>query len=126
MERNSKLTASKEDYLKVMLAMSDQQEIHSCEVADALGVTRASVSHMMMVLKEDGFVSKEKYGKVCLTAEGKKLAAEVVRRYDLLKDFFGEFLGVKPETAAKDACEIEHLISLETIEKIEKQLAHGI
>lgn len=42
------------------------------------------------------------------------------------KDFFGEFLGVKPETAARDACEIEHLISRETMEKIEKQLAHGI
>ncbi|WKY47444.1 metal-dependent transcriptional regulator [Eubacteriaceae bacterium ES3] len=126
MGKNIKLSSAKEDYLKVMLTMSDQKEIHSCDVADALGVTRASVSHMMMVLTQDGLVSKQKYGKVCLTPEGKSRAMEISRRYDLLKGFLGGFLGVEAEVAARDACQIEHLVSLETLNKIEKQMQNRV
>jgi Mn-dependent DtxR family transcriptional regulator len=125
MKRNShtgKITPSKEDYLKVMLELSDNEGIRSTDIANALGVSKASVSCMMGVLKDEGYVTKEKYGTVALTENGRHVAANVKRRYELLKRFLKDVLGVEAATAAGDACRIEHLISPETTDKIYRQL----
>jgi Mn-dependent DtxR family transcriptional regulator len=125
MKRNShtgKITPSKEDYLKVMLELSDNEGIRSTDIANALGVSKASVSCMMDVLKDEGYVTKEKYSTVTLTENGRNIAANVKRRYELLKRFLNDILGVEAATAAGDACRIEHLISSETTDKIDRQL----
>lgn len=116
------ITPSKENYLKVLLDLSNGEEIHSIDVANALGITKASVSYMMNRLKEEGYITKEKYGTVTLTKKGIEEAILVKRRYNLLKRFFEKILGVKAETAAKDACRIEHIISSESIDMINEKL----
>lgn len=125
MTRNSPtggITPSKEDYLKVMFELSDDEGIHSSDIANKLGISRASVSCMMNVLKYEGYVTKEKYGTITLTENGRNAAANVKRRYDLLKELFNNILGVETATAAGDACRIEHLISSETTDKISSYL----
>lgn len=116
------ITPSKENYLKTMLELSDDEGIHSTDIVNALGVSKASVSRMMGVLKDEGYVTKEKYGTVTLTENGLHVAANVKRRYELLKRFLHNVLGVEAATAAGDACRIEHLISSETTDKIGQQL----
>ena len=49
-----KMTRSKEDYLKVMLELSGDTGIRTSDIANVLGISRASVSSMMSVLKEIG------------------------------------------------------------------------
>ena len=105
-----------------MLELSGDTGIRTSDIANVLGISRASVSSMMSVLKEEGYIAKEKYGTVTLTESGHKVAVNIKRKYDLLKAFFSDFLGVETATAAGDACRIEHLISLKTTEKIEQQL----
>jgi DtxR family Mn-dependent transcriptional regulator len=117
-----KMTPSKEDYLKVMLELSGAEGIRSIDIASVLGVTKASVSHMMGVLKDEGYVIKEKYGTVTLTENGRNVAANIKRRYELLRRFLHNVLGVEAGTAAEDACRIEHLISSETADHIDRQL----
>jgi Mn-dependent DtxR family transcriptional regulator len=105
-----------------MLELSDNEGIRSTDIANALGVSKASVSCMMDVLKDEGYVTKEKYSTVTLTENGRNIAANVKRRYELLKRFLNDILGVEAATAAGDACGIEHLISSETTDKIDRQL----
>lgn len=116
------ITPSREDYLKVILELSNDEGIHTSDIANVLGISRASVSCMMNVLKRKGYITKEKYGTVTLTENGRNVAANVKRRYDLLKEFFNNVLGVETVTAARDACRIEHLISSETTDKISSYL----
>jgi len=116
------MTPSKEDYLKAMLELPDDGGIRSIDVANALGISKASVSCMMNVLKDDGYVAKEKYGTVALTEAGQDAAAGIKRRYELLKRFLNDIVGVEAVTAAEDACRMEHLISFETTDKIAQQL----
>jgi len=123
MKSDKKITPSKENYLKVLLQLSDSGEIRSSDVAEALGITRASVSCMMKRLKEEGYITKENYGTVTLTEQGLKEALLVKRRYTVLKSFFVNVLGVDAATAAKDACFVEHIISPESIRKIDEHLA---
>ena len=117
-----KITPSKENYLKVMLELSSEEGIRSTDIASALGISKASVSSMMNVLREAGYVTKERSGAVSLTENGRKAAADIKRRYELLKKFLHDILGVEAAIAAEDACRIEHLISPETADQINRQL----
>ena len=117
-----KITPSKENYLKVMLELSSEEGIRSTDIAGALGISKASVSGMMNVLREAGYVTKEKYGAVSLTENGRKAAVDIKRRYELLKKFLHDILGVEAAIAAEDACRMEHLISPETADQIDRQL----
>lgn len=116
------LTPSKEDYLKAMLELSGKGDIRSIDIADALGVTKASVSCMMNRLKDEGYITKEKYGTVALTDKGFEVAANVRRRYGLLKTFLMTVLGVDAITASDDACRIEHVISSESLARMDEHL----
>ena len=117
-----KLTPSKENYLKVMLDLPSKEGIRSTDIASALGVSKASVSSMMNILREAGYVIKEKYGTVSLTKNGRNAATEIKRRNELLKRFLHNILGVEASIAAEDACRLEHLISPETADQIDRQL----
>ncbi len=119
---NKNITPSKENYLKVLFELSGGKEVHSSDVAAALGITKASVSCMMKRLRDEGYIVKEKYGTVTLTEKGLKEAENVKSRYNLLKLFFVRILGVDTITAAEDACQIEHIISPESINKINEHL----
>ncbi len=90
--QTGKMTPSKENYLKVMLGLSNEEGIRSTDIASALGISKASVSHMMNVLRDEGYITKEKYGAVTLTESGKNVAVNIKRRYELLKSFFTMFL----------------------------------
>ncbi len=120
--QTGKMTPSKENYLKVMLGLSGEEGIRSVDIANALGVSKASVSSMMNVLRDEGYVTKEKYGVVTLTESGKNVAVNIKRRYEVLKRFLHNVLGVEAGIAAEDACRMEHLISSETADRIDRQL----
>jgi len=120
---NKNITPSMENYLKVLLELSVGEEVRSSDVAEVLSITKASVSSMMNRLREEGYITKEKYGAVTLTEKGLEEAANVKRRYNLLKSFLVSILGVDTVTATEDACKIEHIISPESLDKIDKQLS---
>lgn len=117
------MTQSKKDYLKVLLSLSSTNEgIQSTDIAGGLKVTRASVSRMMTVFKESGYIFKEKYGKVSLTKKGRHIAEQIQKRHDLLKTFLTDVLGVDDNIADNDACNMEHTISYETTKKLAQQI----
>jgi Mn-dependent DtxR family transcriptional regulator len=115
------ITSSSQDYLETLLKLSESDaRVRSVDVANALQVSRASVSKAMGILKEMGLILQEKYGTVTLTEEGKKAAKAVKKRHNTLKGFLLDILEVGEEAAEQDACRMEHVISLETLEKLEQ------
>ena len=116
-------STSKQDYLKALLALSKNGgAIHSADVADVVGVSRASVSKAMKLLKESKYITKEKYGPIALTPLGKRTASAVKKRNELIKMLLTDILGVNDNVAKCDACRMEHTISSETAEKLEEYL----
>lgn len=109
------ITPSKENYLCMLLDLSeDKPETHSIDVACAFGYSRASVSRMVKVLGEEGYILKDDEGRISFTERGRETAESIRRKRNLLIHYFSEVLGVDTATAEKDACKIEHLISSET------------
>lgn len=105
---------SGENYLEAIYILEKEQGlVRSIDVALFLGVTKPSVSRAMSNLKAQKLVDMPADGGVVLTDEGRKLAESVYERHELITEFLVT-LGVSRETAAEDACRMEHVISEET------------
>lgn len=116
-------TASLEDYLEAIYELGlMRSEIRMSYVAERLGVTKASVSRALSTLKQRGFIEQQRYGTITLTEEGRILASDVLHRHCLFRKLLVDVLGVDPTIAEADACRMEHMVSPETIEALEKFL----
>ncbi len=88
------------------------------DVARRLDITRGSASITLKALRERGLVVEDENKFLHLSDEGRELANLIQSKRKILITFFNEILGVPKEAAETDACKIEHLISVETGEKL--------
>ena len=115
----ARVSASQEDYLEVIYDLSHGTEsVRSIDIANLLGVSRASVNKRLSLLKDAGFVEHEPYGLVRLTESGCAVAKNVRERHNTLYKFLTDILGVDEDTADREACEMEHVISQDTSDKL--------
>ena len=108
---NANLSASLEDYLEAIFNLASESNIaRSKDIAESLGVSRASVTGALRVLREKGLANYKPYGYVTLTEPGRAAAAEIARRHEILKSFFINVLGVEVDLAQRAACKAEHAL----------------
>jgi DtxR family Mn-dependent transcriptional regulator len=113
-------TARTEDYLKTIAILGDGgKTVSVTEISKALGVKKPSVTSALKKLSRQGLVEHERYGLVTLTAEGNRIAQDVIHRHEVLRRFLIEVLNVDPEVASEDACQMEHVMSLASLEELE-------
>ena len=99
-----------------MLGGSTEQSIRSVDIANQMGVSKASVNKALSMLKDEGMVNQEHYGKVTLTDEGRAYARLVWRAHRALRAFLIDEIGVDEETAEEEACLMEHALSAKTMD----------
>ena len=111
---------SVEDYLETILLLGKQMpQVRSVDVANELNYSKPSVSVAMKNLRQKHYVTVSDEGYIPLTEEGRALAETVYERHSLISGWLVS-LGVNPETAAEDACRMEHDISAESFAAIKK------
>ena len=120
------MTQSQEDYLEMVSFLSDEGEVRVTDIAKRLGFSKPSVLSALKSLEEKKLVQHKRYSTVALTDSGKLLASEIRTRHDLITAFLRDILGVSPETAEKDACKMEHVLSEETLEKMRSNLSAAL
>ncbi|MCD7821350.1 MAG: metal-dependent transcriptional regulator [Clostridiales bacterium] len=113
---------SAENYLKTILMIQNEKGyVRSIDVAHHLNFSKPSVSRAMTLLKTNGYIIMDPDGHLHLTESGREIAERIYERHCILSQWLTE-LGVDPETAAEDACRIEHDISEVTFEKIKEHI----
>lgn len=113
---------SAEDYLESILTLRNKLgTVRSIDVVNDLGVSKPSVSIAMKKLRENGLIAMDEDGHILLLPDGEAIANKVYERHELLTQFFMS-LGVSKDTAAADACKVEHVLSQETFDCIKKQM----
>ena len=114
-----KVSMSHEDYLEaiIMLGGTTEQSVRSVDIANRMGVSKASVNKAIGLLKEKGFVDQPYYGDVTLTKKGFEYGSAVFKRHRYLTAFLNKALDIPEETAEKEACLMEHAISDDSFEK---------
>ena len=113
---------SAEMYLETIYTLSlNSTSVRSIDVAETLNYSRPSVSRAVGLLKKDGYLLMDEEGFLTLTDEGRALAERIYERHTVLAAAL-EALGVDKETAAEDACKIEHDISDRTFDAIKAHM----
>ena len=109
---------SAEDYLESILVLKERRGVvHSIDIVNELGFSKPSVSIAMKKLRENGYISMDADGSITLNESGLAIANRVYTRHKTITKLF-MLLGVSEETAAEDACKVEHDLSDETFRKI--------
>ncbi|PKM49186.1 MAG: DtxR family iron (metal) dependent repressor [Firmicutes bacterium HGW-Firmicutes-7] len=111
-----KLTFTMENYLEAIYELSNPGTgARVSDIANRLGVTKASTNSAMSTLAEKGLITNEKYKEVFLTPTGYELAELTSQKHHVIQQFLTKILKVEPSIAERDACAIEHVISNDSI-----------
>lgn len=114
------VTASLEDYLEAIYFLNNDEGVRVTDIATELSISKPSVNRAINTLKAQGLVTHEHYGSLFLTEEGLDIAKKIAKRHFMLKKFLTQILEVDEKTAEEEACLIEHCLSADTVEKLEK------
>lgn len=118
-----KIQESGENYLETILMLQRQGvDVRSIDIAVELGYTKPSISRAMSILKANDFIVMDSKGYITLTEKGREVAERMYERHLFLSSCL-ERIGVSEETAVKDACRIEHVISQESFEKLKEYVS---
>ena len=113
-----------EEYLESIYKLQqDQHPVSTSRLAEHLRLSPPSVSEMVKKLANKGLLSHTEKG-VCLTEKGKSIAKKVIRRHRLSERLLTDILGFRWDEVHEEACRLEHAISPEMEERIEKSLGN--
>jgi len=113
------VSAHVQDYAKAVYALESREgaPVATTELAERLGVTPGSVSGMLHKLSQLGLVEHERYRGVRLTAQGRRVALEVLRHHRLIELFLANELGMPWDQVHAEAEVLEHVLS-EDLERL--------
>jgi len=115
-----RLQESGEMYLEAILVLSRKMgHVRSIDVSEYLGYSKPSVSRAVGLLKNGGYLIVEDDGGLVLTDSGREIGEKIYERHTLLTELLIR-MGVTEETAAADACKLEHAISDESFQAIKR------
>ncbi len=107
-------------YLEAIYVLLQKNEkIRAIDVGAYLGYTKPSVSRAIGILKKGGYITVDDEGYISMTPVGNELAEKLFERHTVLTNMLVA-LGIDEETAAEDACRIEHVISDKSFNVVKK------
>ena len=111
---------SGEMYLEAILVLGKKSGfVRAIDISEYLGYSKPSVSRAMGLLRQGEYIVVESDGAITLTPKGQEIAEKIYERHTLLTDLLVR-IGVSPETAAADACKLEHAISDESFQALKR------
>jgi DtxR family Mn-dependent transcriptional regulator len=119
MPKSKRLSANMEDYLETIYhIVSEKKAARAKDIAVRMAVNSASVTGALRLLAEKGHINYAPYDVITLTPRGEVLARDIVRRHEILKDFFTKVLDVEEQEAEDTACKMEHAVSPTIIDRL--------
>lgn len=113
---------SGEMYLETIYILTQQKgHVRSVDISEYMNYSKPSVSRAVGILKSWGYIQVEADGSILLTETGLEIGKKIYQRHTLLTKVLIQ-LGVSPEQASEDACKMEHAISDETFQALQRHL----
>ncbi len=120
-----RLQESGEMYLETIYVLSKKGSVRSLDIAESMGFSKPSVSRAVGLLKDGNYIVVGKDGYITLTPAGKEVAESIYERHTFITSFLTH-IGVDKDTAAADACKIEHHISERSFEALKKYVKENL
>ncbi|MCS7129807.1 MAG: metal-dependent transcriptional regulator [Archaeoglobaceae archaeon] len=107
-----------EEYLEAIYDLQKNGKVAKTgDLAKILKVKPASVTEMLLKLKEMGYVDYNPYKGAILTKSGEEIAKRIKRHYNIASNFF-KFIGIEDDVAEKLGCELEHHMNDEVADRL--------
>ena len=111
---------SGEMYIETIYVLQSKNgKVRSIDICEEMGYSKPSVSRAIGILKKNEYIEVDKKGYITLTDSGNALAHKIYERHTLITRLL-ETIGVDKDTAAEDACKIEHVISDASFEAMKR------
>lgn len=119
-------TVTVENYLKHVLLLADDGDalVPMGALAAALGVVPGTATTMVKALADGGLVQHRPRQGVRLTAEGRRVALNVLRKHRLVETFLVNVLKMDWAKVHDEAEQLEHAISDEVLDRLDALLGH--
>ena len=114
-----RLTPSQENYLEHIWHLTARGIVRAKDLADSVGVRLPSVTRAVNKLVDQGLVQHKLYGNIGLTRKGRSTARRIVQRDRCITHFLTYVLNMRPESAASEACRLEHVFGDEVLERLQ-------
>jgi len=119
------LSQEAEEYIEIIYKLQKRNSAAKTkDIAEGLHVVPGSVTNTIEHLESHGLVRHEPYRGVKLTKEGERLALTIIRRHRLAERFLTDILKADWSTVHADACKLEHAMSKNVTDLLEKRLEH--
>jgi DtxR family Mn-dependent transcriptional regulator len=116
---------STDDYLKALYKLEEAEEaVSTTALAKSMNVTAASATGMIQRLAREKLVDYRRYHGVRLSAEGRRIALQVIRNHRIVEMFLAEELNVPWDRVHDEAERWEHVISPEVVERMAARLGN--
>src|SRR3954467_7803016 len=119
-------TTAVENYLKHLLLLSGGagELVSMGALATSLAVVPGTATTMVKALADEGLVDHRPRHGVKLTAEGRRVALNVLRKHRLVETFLVNVLKMDWSQVHEEAEQLEHAISDEVLDRLDALLGH--
>ena len=126
------LSSAVEDYLKTIYTLLHEKQpaseggVTTQALANELNISPPSATAMVKKLAAMKLALHTPYRGVELTADGEKVALEVIRHHRLLETYLSAVLGLEWDQVHDEADRLEHVLSEQVEERIAQALGHPL
>jgi DtxR family Mn-dependent transcriptional regulator len=116
---------ARQDYIKALYALGgDRMVVSTSSVAARVEVSAPSATNMLRRLARDGLAVLAPGKGARLSATGRRVALQMVRRHRILETFLVRILGLDWSVVHEDAEVLEHHISERVLEAVDRICGH--
>jgi DtxR family Mn-dependent transcriptional regulator len=117
------LSEAVEMYLETIYRLRESEgTARTSDIAQSLGVSMGAVTNTLASLESRGLVRRKAYRGVKLTTSGEAIALRVLRKHRLAERLLTEVLGMKWSEVHEVACKLEHAITDDVVDALERLL----
>ena len=116
---------TREEYLETIYKISGgstEKSVHTGEIAKEMGLAPPSVTEVLPMLEESGYISYKPYYGVKLTEKGRKEGMQILRTHRVLEVFLERYFSLEPDAMHEKACQMEHIFDSDMIDEMCKRL----
>lgn len=114
---------TKEEYLEALYKLyTNSESIKTGKIAEALEVSPPTVTEVLPVLEEEGYLKYKPYYGVKLTDKGLEEGRRLVRTHRVLEVFLDKYFSLDKSRIHEKACQMEHIFDMDMINLICKRM----